>query len=337
MKKILFVALALLASASFSPAEAAKKKKKKEEVKVDTVEVKQPVVLTNGSDSVSYAAGKMLTNGLMPYLQQSLGVDTAYLADFVRGFEEIMKSADNPAAKAYAAGIDIANQVSQRMIPNMQKEFTDTPDTIVSDLLFRGFADAIVGDSTVMQQQQAEDFFRDKQAYNKAAKEEKLYGPNREAGRRFLAENKNKEGVITTPSGLQYKVLTQGDGEVPQRTDKVLVHYEGRLVDGTVFDASAKHGTEPVSFQANQVIRGWTEALCMMPVGSKWQLYIPYDLAYGERDMGQIKPFSTLIFDVELVGIDKPQADDAAGMVTKTTTQQPAKTAKTATKATKRK
>ena len=126
-----------------------------------------------------------------------------------------------------------------------------------------------------------------------------------EAGRQFLAENAMKEGVITTPSGLQYKVLVKGDGEVPQRTDKVKVHYEGRLIDGTVFDASAKHGSEPSSFRADQVIKGWTEALTMMPVGSKWELYIPQELAYGERQAGQIPPYSTLIFQVELVGIEK--------------------------------
>ena len=113
--------------------------------------------------------------------------------------------------------------------------------------------------------------------------------------------------MITLPSGLQYKVLVQGDGPVPAIDEKVKVKYEGRLVDGTVFDASAKHGDNPIEFKPNQVIKGWTEALTMMPVGSKWQLYIPYELAYGDRDSGQIKPFSALIFDVELVGIDRPQ------------------------------
>ena len=98
-------------------------------------------------------------------------------------------------------------------------------------------------------------------------------------------------------------MLVKGDGPVPQRSDKVQVHYEGRLIDGTVFDASAKHGDQPSEFQPDQVIKGWTEALTMMPVGSKWQLYIPQQLAYGERNMGTIKPYSTLIFDVELVGI----------------------------------
>ncbi len=111
--------------------------------------------------------------------------------------------------------------------------------------------------------------------------------------------------MIKLPSGLQYIILKQGDGEVPQKEDKVKVHYEGRLIDGTVFDASSKHGTEPATFQPTQVIKGWTEALTMMPVGSKWRLFIPQDLAYGARAAGQIPPYSTLIFDVELVGIEK--------------------------------
>ena len=107
-------------------------------------------------------------------------------------------------------------------------------------------------------------------------------------------------------------MLVKGEGEVPQTTDKVLVNYEGRLVDGTIFDASNKHGDKPASFRADQVIKGWTEALTMMPVGSKWRLFIPQELAYGERNMGNIKPYSALIFDVELVGIDKPKTEEPA-------------------------
>ena len=146
----------------------------------------------------------------------------------------------------------------------------------------------------------------------KKIKEERLYGPNREAGQKFLAENAKKDSVITTASGLQYKVLVKGEGEVPQMTDKVQVHYEGRLIDGTVFDSSRKHGDKPTEFLPSQVIKGWTEALTMMPVGSKWQLFIPYQLAYGERNAGQIKPYSALIFDVELIGIDKPKTEEPA-------------------------
>jgi FKBP-type peptidyl-prolyl cis-trans isomerase FklB len=135
---------------------------------------------------------------------------------------------------------------------------------------------------------------------NRKAKTEKLI----KAGRDFLAENGKKAGIITTPSGLQYEVLKKGEGEVPQKTDKVKCHYEGRLIDGTVFDSSIKRG-EPAVFGLNQVIKGWTEALSLMPVGSKWRLYIPQELGYGERQAGQIPPYSTLIFDVELLSIEK--------------------------------
>jgi len=307
MKKLMIItALALVAGAAFNNAEAAKKKKQQAEK--ETAEVVAPVVLTTSSDSVSYAAGMAITNGLVNYLVQQQGVDTAYMAEFVRGFKEVVENGDNPQKKAYAAGMEIANQVKDRMLPGMSNEFTDSPDSIIAAILYRGFTDALTNDSTHFTQAKAETYFQEKQAADKLAKEEKLYGPNREAGKKFLEENAKADGVITTPSGLQYKVLVKGEGEVPSMTDKVLVNYEGRLIDGTVFDASKKHGDKPASFRADQVIKGWTEALTMMPVGSKWQLFIPQELAYGERNAGQIKPYSTLIFDVELVGIDKPQS-----------------------------
>ena len=301
MKRILIAALALIvASASFTTAEAAKKKKKKEQEK-PAAEVLAPVNLVSGSDSLSYVAGMTFTEGLMPYLINQMKVDTAYMADFVTGFREALSLNDDPKAVARMAGMQIAEQVSKRMLPGIRQEFTATPDTVIEQTLFRGFTDALTNDTTHFTTQKAVDVFRTKQQVNKQAKTAKLT----EAGRKFLAENKQREGVITTPSGLQYEVLKQGEGEVPQKSDKVKVHYEGRLIDGTVFDASSKHGTEPASFRADQVIKGWTEALTMMPVGSKWRLYIPQELAYGERQAGQIPPYSTLIFDVELVGIDK--------------------------------
>ena len=262
-----------------------------------------PAELKSSSDSVSYAAGMAVTNGLLPYLKQQHGIDSAGIAVFLKAFEETISAGDSPEAKARIAGVEIANQVRSRMLPGISSEFTDTPDSIEADLFYRGFADAIRQDSTHFKQEAAEKYFQQKQEMDRMVKEEKLYGPNRRAGEEFLKENAKKDGVITTPSGLQYKVLVKGDGDVPQRSDKVQVHYEGRLIDGTVFDASAKHGDKPSEFQPDQVIKGWTEALTMMPVGSKWQLYIPQELAYGERNMGNIKPYSTLIFDVELVGI----------------------------------
>ena len=297
MKKYVILALALVVSASFNTTEA---KKKKKDQKTAETEVKAPVVLNDSRDSVSYAAGVSLTNGLLPFLQQS-GIKAEQMGDFLQGFKEAIASKDDDQQKARRMGMQIAEQVVNRMLPGILKDFTDTPYSIVEDLLFRGFTDAVENDTTVMLQKQAETFFREKSESNKQMKIEKQIA----VGKQFLAENALKEGVIKLPSGLQYIILKQGDGEVPQKEDKVKVHYEGRLIDGTVFDASSKHGTEPATFQPTQVIKGWTEALTMMPVGSKWRLFIPQDLAYGARAAGQIPPYSTLIFDVELVGIEK--------------------------------
>lgn len=298
MKKTLLLALALVVSASFSPVEAIKKKNK------EVVFPAQPVVLNNSSDSLSYAAGVALTNGLVSYLLQQK-MDTTMMSDFVRGLREGIRSVGDPKQKAYMVGLDIARQVNERMLPGISEEFKDSPDSIISDLLCRGFIDAIEGDSTVFTYDTADKFFTEKRALDKIAKENKLYGPNREAGEQFLKENAKKDSVIVLPSGLQYKVLVKGNGEVPLEDQKVQVNYEGRLIDGTVFDSSARHGDKPTEFKPNQVIKGWSEALTMMPVGSKWQLFIPYYLAYGNRNAGEIKPYSTLIFDVELVGIVK--------------------------------
>ena len=300
MKKILFLALVLVASASFCPVEA-KKKKKVEEPAAPVVE---PVQLANASDSVSYAAGMTFTKGLINYLLQQK-VDTAYMADFIRGFQEVVNAGDDPHRKTFAIGMDIARQLTERMLPRITSDFKDSPDSIVAPILYRGFQDALLEDTTVFTMAAAESYFTEREKADKAAKEEKLYGANRDAGIAFLAENAKKDSVITLPSGLQYKVLVEGKGEVPTTNDKVQVNYEGRLVDGTVFDASARHGDKPAEFKPTQVIKGWTEALTMMPVGSKWQLYIPYELAYGTRETGQIKPYSMLIFDLELVGIVK--------------------------------
>ena len=298
MKKTILLALALVVSASFSPIEAIKKKNR------EVVFPAQPVKLNNSSDSLSYAAGVALTNGLIPYLLQQK-VDTTLMTDFVRGLREGLRNADNPKQKAYMVGLDIARQINERMVPGITEEFKDSPDSIVAPLLHKGFIAALEGDTTIFTYDVAEKFFSQKRAADKLAKDERLYGPNREAGEKFLMENAKNDSVIVLPSGLQYKVLVKGDGEVPLENQTVQVNYEGRLIDGTVFDASSKHDTKPSEFKPTQVIKGWTEALTMMPVGSKWQLFIPYYLAYGEKSAGKIQPYSALIFDVELVGIVK--------------------------------
>ena len=133
--------------------------------------------------------------------------------------------------------------------------------------------------------------------------EEKMNAENIEKGKAFLAENAKKEGIITLPSGLQYEVITEGNGKKPSATDKVKCHYEGTLIDGTLFDSSIKRG-QPAVFGVNQVIKGWVEALQLMSEGSKWRLFIPSELGYGAQQAGEmIPPHSTLIFEVELIEV----------------------------------
>lgn len=300
-KRTIIIALAIVVASAFSIEGFAAKKKEKAQKKQE----KSVVTMTTQSDTLSYVAGMSLTQGLVEFLQHSMKIDTAYMADFISGLEKTIESADDPQFKAYMAGMEIAKQLKEKMLPGMARELKDSPDSLVEELAFRGFIDALQGDTTYYNIEDASLLFKDLMSEAKEAKTEKLYGENRRAGEQFLAENSKKEGVTTTESGLQYKVIVEGKGEKPQATDRVKVNYEGRLVDGTVFDSSAKHGDKPLEFKANQVIKGWTEALTLMPVGSKWELYIPYDLAYGERDSGKIKPFSALIFTVELVEIVK--------------------------------
>ena len=284
MKKYLMTALVLVASASLFTASAAKKK---------NVKKVTPVVLATESDSLSYAAGVHATRGLIPFIQQSYKVDTAYMADFIRGYEEAIAKANTPQGTAYIVGMQIAQMVNQRILPGTREELKSAKDSIDAAMFSRGFVAALANDTTLFSEKKAGEF-----------KTQVLAG----AGEKFLAENAKKPGVKVLPSGLQYKVIKAGQGEVPKATDEVEVIYEGRLIDGTVFDATSKHGgAKTDKFRAGNLIKGWTEALTTMPVGSKWQLYIPYELAYGERQAGQIPPYSTLIFDLELVSIVKPE------------------------------
>ena len=215
------------------------------------------------------------------------------MADFIRGYEEAIDKANTPQGTAYIVGMQIAQMVSQRILPGTREELKSTKDSIDAAMFSRGFVAAIANDTTIFSEKKAGEY-----------KKEALAG----AGEKFLAENAKKPGVKVLPSGLQYKVIKAGQGEVPKATDEVEVIYEGRLIDGTVFDATSKHGgSKTDKFRAGNLIKGWTEALTTMPVGSKWQLYIPYELAYGERQAGQIPPYSTLVFDLELVSIVKPE------------------------------
>ncbi|MBR5930292.1 MAG: FKBP-type peptidyl-prolyl cis-trans isomerase [Prevotella sp.] len=283
MKRIFLIALTVMVSASFYTASA------------------QKVTLVTPSDSLSYAAGATMTDGLLPFLKQQYGVDETFIDDFVRGFEEALKSGVDDPMKAYSAGIQIAAMVKDRMLPSISNDLDGSAYSLQNDLFQKGFVAALKKDSTIFNEEQAKKLFTSyMEAVNMAKHETTI-----KAGEKFLKENSQKKGVKVTPSGLQYKILEKGKGPIPTKDDQVIVKYEGRLIDGTVFDSSYKREDQTNKFRPTDVIKGWTEALTMMPVGSKWELYIPQELAYGARQTGDIPAYSTLIFIVELVGIDK--------------------------------
>lgn len=174
------------------------------------------------------------------------------------------------------------------------------------DSFFRGIKDSQDGKSAISDEEMEKTMtaFQNQMREKQMAQMKKDAEGNKVAGEAFLKDNKTKEGVITLPSGLQYKIITKGNGAKPTAAQKVKCHYKGTTVDGKEFDSSYKRG-EPATFQVGGVIKGWTEALQLMPVGSKWMLYIPSDLAYGDRGAGRaIAPGSSLIFEVELLGIE---------------------------------
>ncbi len=310
----MFAAALVLAAAVATPAVAGgKKDKKNKKQTVEAVQEPQPVQLQlqSLSDSVSYAAGMSATRGLLPYLQQQLKVDTAYLADFARGYREAIERGEDPAFVAYSAGQQIANQVKSQFVPNFDKTFDGTAITLAPGVIHEGFVAGVLGDTTIYKIDEATTYYETQAK----AMEEAKHAVYKAENEKWLADNKSQAGVQTTASGLQYKVLTQGTGAVPVATDEVEVIYEGKTIDGNVFDATARHnGKKTDTFRCNQVIKGWTEALTQMPVGSKWEIYIPQELAYGSRAAGNIKPYSTLIFTVELVSIvkDEPKAETKA-------------------------
>lgn len=198
---------------------------------------------------------------------------------------------------SYSIGMFMAQSLKQQGMTDLNNA-----------LIQRGMDDALKGQKTLLTIDQAGDVmntFQQKQYAVRNAEAMKVSAENKKTGNAFLAENKTKPGVTTTASGLQYSIEKEGTGAKPTATDRVKVHYTGRLLDGTVFDSSVERKT-PAEFGVNEVIKGWTEALQLMPVGSKWKLYIPSELAYGDRGAGQdIKPGSTLMFDVELLDIIK--------------------------------
>lgn len=260
--------------------------------------------LKSDIDSMSYAIGMAQTYGLKEYLVGRMGVDTAYMDDFYKGLNEGANAGDDKRKAAYYAGLQIGQQISNQMMKGINHEVfgDDSTKTISLKNFMAGFISGTQGKG-IMTLQQAQAMAQAKMQAIKAKQMLKLYGGNKKKGEEFLKENGKAQGVKTLPGGVQYRVIKEGTGAIPTDTSMVKVHYEGRTIDGKVFDSSYQR-KQPAVMRANQVIKGWTTVLKNMPVGSTWEVYIPQELAYGEREQGEIKPFSALIFKIELLGIE---------------------------------
>ena len=304
MKKVIMLALLIAAGSALNTASAqSKKKDKKNKATTECSEACKtaPIVLKSAADSLSYATGMTMSNGLDAYLEQQFGITKELMPDFIRGLKEGISKRKDANFAAYGVGIAVSRQIEIRLLPNMVSHFEESKSPIDTEILYRGVVAAMSKDSTTMSPATAAKFFKEQEIAIRQQRE----AENKAKNEAFMAENKAKEGVVTLPSGLQYRIIKKGTGAIPKATDDVQVIYEGKTIDGKVFDSTAKHGTEFDTFNVGGLIKGWTEALQLMPVGSKWEIFIPYNLAYGERGAGRdIAPYSTLIFTLELKDID---------------------------------
>ena len=242
-------------------------------------------------DTLSYAIGMAQSDGLKQYLSERMGIDTAYIDDFIKGLNEGATAGDDKKKAAYYAGIQIGQQLGGQMLQGINYEVfgNDSTKSISLKNLLAGFVAGVTEKDQKIQEIKAKEML-------------KQFGAWKKQNEQWLANNSKADGVVTLPSGVQYKVIIEGKGAVPADTSMVKVNYEGKTIEGKVFDSN-NNGAE---FRCNQVIKGWTEALTKMPTGSKWEVYIPAALAYGERQQGDvIRPYSALIFTIELLEVKK--------------------------------
>lgn len=261
--------------------------------------------LNNDIDSLSYAMGLAQSQGLRQQLTQGGAIDTAYIDEFIKGLNEGSKVGDDKKKFAYYAGLSVGMGLGSQGLKQM--EFmcfgSDSTKHLSMEQFMAGFSTGVAGKKGVFTAEEAMKIADEKMRSLKAASALKEFGANKKAGEAFLKANKSKPGVKTLPSGVQYKELKAGSGKpIGDSTWTVTFSYEGKTIDGKVFDSSNRNGKEePMTTQAFQNIPGFSEALCKMPVGATWEIYIPQELAYREQQAGNIKPFSALIFKVTLL------------------------------------
>ena len=257
--------------------------------------------LKDGVDSLAYDLGVFQSEGLKQYMAQ-LGVDSAYYDDFFKGMKEGAVNEADPKKEAYLNGLAVGKDI-QGMAKNLGHQVygEDTTKTVNVKTVIAGLIAGLKGTDGRTAEQAYHDFDKKLEPIREVQLL-KDFGDNKAAGEKYLAENKKKEGVKVTKSGLQYKVLVEGTGALPTDSSQIQVNYEGKLIDGTVFDSSYERNMPyTVDMSRPHVIEGWIEALKMMPAGSKWEVTIPQELGYGSQNQGPIKPFSTLIFTIEVL------------------------------------
>ena len=259
--------------------------------------------LKSEADSLAYSLGISNTFGLKQQLIQS-GLDSMYMDSFIKGLMEASSAADSQKL-AYMMGLQYGQQYSDESFNQFNKQVFQNDSTlyIPKDQFMAGIVAGITEKNIAFEAEKASVFLRTTMERIQTKQAEAKFAENKAAGIKFLEDNKAKEGVVTLPSGLQYKIITAGKGATPTANDRVKVNYKGTLIDGTQFDSSYERNT-PFITGLLQVIPGWTEALQLMPVGSKWELYVPQELAYRSQEQGQIQPFSTLVFEIDLLGIE---------------------------------
>ena len=218
-------------------------------------------------DSMSYAIGYLQSQYVRQAIEQGQVVDTTYMDEFVKGINEGANAGDDKKRAAYIMGLQVGQQISSQLVKGVNREVfgDDSTKTISLKNLLAGFISGATGKKGLMTQENANQIAQSKMEAIKAKTMQKQYGPNKAAGEKFLAANKKKAGVVTLPSGLQYKVIKEGKGAIPADTTTVKVQYEGRTIDGKVFESSYKNGQGPMTMQPRQMIPGWTEALTHMP------------------------------------------------------------------------
>ena len=302
-----FILSLALAAVICVPADAANPSAKvNNKKKAKTVKTVTPKVDTVSVHDFSTALGASQIKGLKTYLQTNLGIDTLnHMSDFLRGLKQMQTASNSAALKAYAAGLQIGQQVFDDFPGRINQQITGKDTAFIDVEAYKqAFVTAVEGGKLPFSVDSAAQIVQKQMTYYNDQLMLKKYGRNKKDGEDFLAENAKLPDVKTLPSGVQYKVIKEGNGPLPKDTSMVNVQYEGKTIDGKVFDSSYQR-KQPAKFRANQVIKGWTEALTHMPVGSVWEVYIPQNLAYADQESGPIKPFSALIFKIELLSIEK--------------------------------